>query len=63
MRFSSKQLITAIDVGNATVRAASVSIVNGEMVLKGVAEKCSYGVKKSGIVISAELRPELCRYL
>lgn len=50
MRFSSKQLITAIDIGNSTIRAASVSIVNGEMVLKGVAENLSYGVKKSGIV-------------
>ena len=50
MRFNSKQLLTAIDIGNASIRAACVTNVNGDLVIKGVAEKPSVGVKRSGIV-------------
>ncbi len=50
MRFGSKQLVTAIDVGNGSISAANAAIVNNDIVIKGLVEKPSVGVKKSGIV-------------
>lgn len=52
--FKTKQLHTAIDIGNAKISGVCASVDGDEIVIKGVAEAPSLGIKKS-CVINLEL--------
>ena len=49
--FKTKQLYTAIDIGNAKISAVSAAIEGDEVVIKGVAESPSLGIKKVASLI------------
>ena len=48
--FKTKQLHTAIDIGNAKISGVCASVDGEEIVIKGVAEAPALGIKKSCVI-------------